>query len=251
MLDIDKIYNEDCLIGMKKLDNNSVDLCVTSPPYNLGIEYDVYNDEMDWDDYYNWSELWLQEVFRVLKPDGRFCLNHYLSCGTSKVRSAPLMNLNCICTKIGFKHHGLAIWDDRTLTKYTAWGSWVSASAPYVNSPHEGILISYKDHWKKDNPGISDITPKEFMEACSGVWKIQPEGKGQTIANFPIELPMRCIKLLSYKEDVVLDPFMGSGTTGYAAKVLGRHYIGFEISPDYWKIANKRVEQNGLDAWTK
>jgi site-specific DNA-methyltransferase (adenine-specific) len=123
------------------------------------------------------------------------------------------------------------------------------ASAPYVNSPLEGILILFKNHWHKDNKGISDITGKEFMQACSGVWKLQPEMNGLTKANFPVSLPMRCIKLLSYKGDIVLDPFSGSGTTAYAAKVTGRQYIGFELSENYWKIGNRRLEQNGLDSW--
>jgi len=241
MLELNKIYNTDCLKGMQQIDANSIDLVVTSPPYNLGIEYDVYKDNLSWTVYYLWCERWLQEIYRTLKPDGRFCLNHYLSCGTSKERSAPLMNLNCICTKIGFKHHGLAVWEDRTLSKRTAWGSWISASAPYVNSPYEGILILFKDTWKKEARGKSDILPKEFMEACSGIWKIPTERNGKTVSNFPTELPARCIKLLSYKGDTVLDPFMGQGTTAYAAKLLERNFIGFEISEAYCKIAESKI----------
>jgi DNA modification methylase len=635
-MDFNQIYNEDCITGMQKLPDNCIDLCVTSPPYNLGVKYDVYNDWMEWSDYYVWCEQWLNEVYRVLKPDGRFCLNHYLSCGTSKTRSAPLLNLNCICNKIGFKHHGISVWDERTLTKYQAWGSWKSASAPYINclsahtlvitdyglvpiseinkthkvmtsdgkyhrasiqqkkehigdlieitlhhnlaqpitctkehrflvreqtsrshmkpthhhehiyskpkwvssaeiqqnayhnrlhphknhiyytatpkfkneqipnhllnstlpidntvfwefvgfwlaegiidmgyhsnsgcyrirvsghqneetyiknlftkcgfksyiyrskcakgvtiavckkelweflnqfyqknalktkgakshlkhlpewcvslptiycksllkgylkgdgheglkrkamlhsiestsypllvqfqrillkcgyygtlyptrkerhnikivngkpcttrkqyrlawydhktrykkiyednnyiwlpiksailktgqitevydlhvpkthtfclpgavthnSPYECILITYKDHWKKDRKGETEITPKEFMESCSGIWKMQPvsKTKRKTIANFPLELPMRCIKLLSYKNDVVLDPFMGGGTTAYAAKMLDRQYIGFELSEDYWKKSLEWVAQCKLDTGGK
>lgn len=249
-MEYNKIYNEDCITGMKKLPDNCIDLCVTSPPYNCGIEYDTHDDNMEWDAYYSWCKEWFSEIYRVLKPDGRFCLNHYLSLGQSDNRHAPLMDMNYICTKeIGFKHHGLACWYDITLTKRTAWGSYKMASAPYVNSPLEGILILFKNHWHKDNKGISDITGKEFMQACSGVWKLQPEMNGLTKANFPVSLPMRCIKLLSYKGDIVLDPFSGSGTTAYAAKVTGRQYIGFELSENYWKIGNRRLEQNGLDSW--
>ena len=146
------------------------------------------------------------------------CLNHYLSCGTAEIRFAPLMSLNSIAESLGFKHHGIAIWDDRTITKRTAWGSWMSASAPYLNSPYEGILVLYKDRWKKDVGGESTILSTEFMESCSGIWKIQPETKYQTIANFPVALPRRCINLFTYKGQSVLDPFMGAGSTAVAAK---------------------------------
>ena len=246
MIEINKIYHGDCLELFKLIDDNSVDLVVTSPPYNIGINYDVHNDNMDWINYYNWCKKWMKEIFRVLKTDGRFCLNHYLSCGQSGSRHSPLMDLNWIAKKIGFKHHGLAVWTDRTLTKRTAWGSWKSASAPYVNSPYEGILILFKGNWKKLNEGESTISSKKFMELCSGIWNMQPEMNGKTMANFPIQLPLNCIELLSFKGDLILDPFMGSGTTGYACKIRERNWIGFELSENYCKIAEKRLSQELL-----
>jgi site-specific DNA-methyltransferase (adenine-specific) len=249
VLELNKIYNMDCLEGMKKIEDNSIDLIVTSPPYNLSIQYDSYDDNKSLKDYFNWCNDWLKECYRVLKPDGRMCLNHYFSCGTSEIRFAPLMRLNYMAEDIGFKHHGIATWDDRTISKRTAWGSWISASAPYINSPYEGIMIMYKLHWKKEKPGISTILPKEFMESCSGIWKIQPEHKNQTIANFPVALASRCINLLSYKDEIILDPFMGAGTTAVAAKQSCRKYIGFEISEKYCKIAEKRLTQENIGEW--
>ena len=241
------IYQGDCIEGMRsKIPDNSIDLIVTSPPYNLGIRYDSYSDDLPIDQYFEWCRHWISECFRVLKSDGRLCLNHYLSCGTSEVRFAPLMRLNCIAEDIGFHHHGCAIWDDRTITKRTAWGSWLSARAPYLNSPYEGILIMYKDHWRKDREGVTDITPKEFMEIASGVWKIQPCNQYDTIANFPVDLPRKCIRFFSYVGDVVLDPFMGAGTTAVAAKQTGRKYTGFELSPNYWKKAQENLSQECL-----
>jgi site-specific DNA-methyltransferase (adenine-specific) len=235
MLDIDQIYCGDSLELIKKIDSNSVDLAVTSPKYNLGIKYDSCDDFVPWDEYYDWCRSWMKEVYRVLKPDGRFCLNHYISCGMAKHRSAPLMNLNAICEfEIGFKHHGFVLWDDRTISKRTAWGSWMSASAVYVNSPHEGITILYKDHWKKDTKGESTITKEEFMEATTGIWKLSPEKhRGGCPAPFPVSLPKRCINLLTYKGDLVLDLFNGGGTTCIAAKQTGRHYIGMDMSRSY------------------
>jgi site-specific DNA-methyltransferase (adenine-specific) len=104
----------------------------------------------------------------------------------------------------------------------------------------------YKDRWKKDDPGESDITPKEFMEIASGVWKIQPCYEYDTVANFPIDLPRKCIRFLSYIGDTVLDPFVGSGTTAVAAKLSNRKYVGFEISPVYYQKCLENISQSPL-----
>lgn len=124
----------------------------------------------------------------------------------------------------------------------TAWGSWLSASSPYIRLPYEGILISYKNQWKKKDKGTSTITKDEFIEGVSGIWKIRPETHGYTKANFPVELPERCIKLFTYQEDCVIDMFMGSGSTAIAALKTGRDFIGCDISSNYCDIANKRIE---------
>lgn len=232
----------DCLEVMKTIPDNSVDLVITSPPYNCGIKYDTHNDKMDWNEYYDWCNGWLKEIYRVMKVDARFCLIHYLSLGQSNNRHAPLMKLNTMAEDIGYKHHGLAIWWDITLTKRTAWGSWLSASAPYVNSPFEGVLILYKQNWKKDRRGKTDIDKDEFMESCSGIWKIAPEHDRTHPAPFPKKMASRCIRLFSYEGDTVLDPFAGSGTTLLMAKENHRNAIGIEISPEYFKIAERRID---------
>lgn len=239
-----EIFAKDCIKGMNKRPAASVNLIVTSPPYNLDIPYDVYKDNLGVEEYFKFNAEWLRSAYRLLKPDGRICINHYLSCGTAKVRTAPLMRINCIAEEIGFKHHGVAIWDDRTLSKRTAWGSWKSASAPYINSPHEGILIMYKDHWKRDKKGVTDISKEEFMEACSGIWKIAPEKKRAVCpAPFPVALPLRCIKLLSYEGDLVCDPFMGGGTTGVACAISNRNFLGYELSKAYCEHGIARIEE--------
>ena len=235
------IYNGDCIEVMKTLPNDVIDLVVTSPPYNCGIKYDVYNDEIEWKKYHNWCKEWLKEIYRIMKDDARFCLIHYLSLGKSNKRHAPLMRLNTIAEDIGFKHHGLAVWWDITLSKFTAWGSWLSASAPYINSPFEGILILYKEKWKKNKEGKTQIEKEEFIESCSGIWKISPEKNREHPAPFPKKLASRCIKLLSYEEDLILDPFIGSGTTAVACKELNRKCIGIEISEQYCEITKKRL----------
>ena len=242
-MEIDRVYNRDCIEGMREMEENSVDLVVTSPPYNVGIPYDIYDDTLPWAEYYRWCASWLTEVHRVLKPDGRLCLNHYFSLGSGKCRTAPLMVLNGIAQEVGLSHKSVAIWYDSHRPKCTAWGSWLSASAPYITSPAEGILFLYKDTWKKQRPGKSTIEKEEFLEAISGIWKIRPESKPWTKANFPVEIPLRCIRLLSYEGDLVLDPFMGAGTTAVAALLERRHYLGFELSPAYCAIAQTRVAE--------
>ena len=231
----------DCSKVLLNLPGNSIDLVVTSPPYNLGVDYGTFKDNLPWDKYYKWCEKWLKELFRVLKKDGRLCLNHYFSLGTSKRRESPLMTLNEIAKNIGFKHHAVAFWIDRTRIKYTAWGSWLSASAPYINSPYEGVLILYKEKWKKTSPGISTISEEDFKKGISGVWNFGPDSEKLTPSSFPIKLPKLCIELLSYKGDVVLDPFLGSGTTMKACLELGRSCIGIEINPKYIEIIKKRL----------
>ncbi len=238
-----KLYLGDCLDVMEKIPMESVDITITSPPYNIGMDYDGVNDYLELNDYYKWCRQWLEKIFILLKDGGRLCLNHYLSCGTARRRFAPLMKLNEIAEDIGFSHHSLAIWNDITLSKKTAWGSWLSASAPYINSPYEGILILYKGKNWNIGSGESDIEKEEFMEACRGIWNLSPERNREHPAPFPLSLPRRCMKLLSFVNSIVLDPFMGSGTTGVACVQNHRDFIGIEICEKYYKIAEKRIKK--------
>ena len=259
-LQVDNIYNMDCVEGLKQLSDNSIDLIVTSPPYNIGIDYDTWDDNLPWDKYLSWCNEWLTECYRVLKDDGRICINHYLNFKPKSVgleTAFPLFDLYNIQNEIGFKVHKLAMWNDRTVVKHTAWGSFMSASAPNLQQPYEAILISYKKQWKKINSGESTISKDDFVEGVSGVWDLNTT-PGYTIACFPERLPQLCIDLFTYKGDIVLDPFSGSGTTCYVAKSLDRHYIGFEISERYWcesisrlngspyKVEKQRNEDNSI-----
>jgi site-specific DNA-methyltransferase (adenine-specific) len=263
---INQIVCGDCLEVMKYIPDNSIDLVVTSPPYNIGIQYDTWNDRMPWDEYYDWCRKWMREIYRILKPDGRFCLNHYFSLGSGKrgaeigmrknnlqiedleaTRQTPLMDLNWIAVKeIGFKHHAVVFWLDLSVSRETAWGSWLSASAPYINSCLEGILILFKKYWKKQREGISTIEKELFVKASRGVWELGTVSNSLTPAVFPEKLPEYCIKLFSYVDDIVLDPFCGSGTTCVVAKKLKRKFIGIEISENYCKIARERLRQQFL-----
>ena len=140
--------------------------------------------------------------------------------------------------------------------KFSAWGSWLSASAPYMHNPKECILLGFKDQWKKLEKGESwydgsQESKKEFMEYVSGMWGYFAETRGMTDANFSLDIPDKAIKFMTYKDDLVLDPFMGSGTTPMACVTLSRNYIGIEREDEYFKIANARVNklENPLKQW--
>ena len=243
MLKSNQLYQGDCLELLSQIDSDSVDLIVTSPPYNCGIEYDVYNDSIDWNDYMAWVVRWLVECYRVLKPDGRMCLNVLCDMTTEggSKRVSPFAEYYSIVRDIGFGVAGFPVWADRHRTRNTAWGSWLSPVAPYIYMPYEMIMILYKDSWRKLSKGVSTIEQDDFIKGCSGVWDISPESQQRTKANFPVALPKLCIELLSFEGDLVLDPFGGSGTTAVACVQTKRRYILMELSERYHQVAVGRV----------
>jgi len=244
-MEVNRIYNEDCLQTMGRMPDNFVDLVVTSPPYNCRIDYDIYRDDKKWEDYLLWSEDWLKEVFRIVKRDGRICINVLVELGIedNKRRVSPMVEFYKIIEKVGFRVFGMPMWVDNHRVKYTAWGSWLKASSPYIYNPYEVIIIAYKEVWKKENKGISTISKEDFMMGCSGVWKLRTQTKQLTKANFHEDLPNLCINLLSYENDLVYDPFMGSGTTVRVSLLNNRRYIGSEISEEYCRVAENRIRE--------
>lgn len=238
-----KLVNEDCLTYLKKMNENSVDLVVTSPPYNCGIDYDSYNDNKSFDEYIEWCESWIKELYRVVKEDGRIAINVLVEQGieNNSKRISPMRVFSDIIEKSGFTIMGMPMWTDPHRVKFTAWGSYKSASSPYVYNPYEVVIIAYKKFKKKQLSGENTISKEDFIKGCSGVWEIKTETKPLTKANFSVDLPKLVIELLSYKNDLVLDPFSGSGTTGVACHITGRNYIGIEISKNYHEIAERRL----------
>jgi len=250
------IYNEDCRKGMKRIKDNSVDLVVTSPPYNVGINYDNWDDKMNWKDYKIFMRNWLKQVFRVLRDDGRIALNIPFEINI-KERGGRLLLVSEyweVMKDIGFKFAGIVDLQEIQphRVKLTAWGSWLSPSAPYIYNPKECLIIAYKKEWKKIKKGESYFNKlinehkKEFQELVYGMWKYHAETKGLTDANFSYDIPLKAIKILSFKGDIVLDCFMGSGTTAEACLRLKRRYIGFEISKKYCEIMKCRTNQKRL-----
>jgi site-specific DNA-methyltransferase (adenine-specific) len=202
---------------------------------------------MTYQDYLNFTESWLKRCHELLKDDGRFCLNIPLDKNKDGQQSV-CADITTIAKQVGFKYHSTIIWNEQNISRRTAWGSWLSAAAPYVIAPVEVIVVLYKKSWKKTSGSQrSDITKKEFMEWTNGVWTFMGESKKRIghPAPFPVELPMRCIKLFSFVGDTVLDPFLGSGSTLLACIKTGRNGIGVEIDRSYCELAKKRMITEG------
>jgi len=237
-----EIYQNDFLKVDLSEYKEKIDLVVTSPPYNLSVEYGKFDDSINYEDYLNFTELWLKKVYFLLKSDGRICLNIPLD--KNKNGQRPVYaDIVKIALDVGFKYQSTIVWNEQNISRRTAWGSWLSASAPYVIAPVEMIVLLYKKSWKKRRKGTSTITKEEFINWTNGVWTFSGESKKRVghPAPFPLELPKRCIRLFSYKEDTILDPFLGSGTTAIAGFLEGRKVIGVEINPQYIELAIKRI----------
>ena len=236
------LYNDDFLT-IRSIKPNSIDLIVTSPPYNISIKYNSHDDTISYEDYLDFSFKYLTRCFEFLKNDGRLCLNIPLDKNKGGQQSVYADVLS-IAKRIGWKYHSTVIWNEQNISRRTAWGSWLSASAPFVIAPVEMIAILYKEKWKKESGSHrSDIERQDFMDWTNGVWTFSGESKAKIghPSPFPVELPRRCIKLFSYVGDTVLDPFVGSGSTLIAAVETNRIGIGVEIDVKYCQIAKKRL----------
>ncbi len=239
------IFKDDVL-KITSIPNNSVDLIVTSPPYNVDIHYNSHADDLSYDDYLAFTQKWIKKCFDFAKEEGRFLLNIPLDKNKGGQKSVGA-DITKIAKDIGWKYHSTIIWNEGNISRRTAWGSFMSASAPYVIAPVELILVLYKGSWKKTgNSRQNDITRKEFMDWTNGVWTFNGQSKkgaGGHPAPFPIELPRRCIKLFSFVGETVLDPFLGSGSTLIASSLLGRRGLGIDIDEKYCNIAIDRLRK--------
>ena len=240
----DVIIINDDLLTTESVSENSIDLIVTSPPYNVDIQYGSSRDDVSYDTYLKFSRAWMSRCFKWLKSDGRFCLNIPLDKNKGGHQSVGA-DLTKIAKETGFQYHSTIVWNEGNISRRTAWGSWKSASAPYVIAPVELIIVLYKHYWKKKSGSRqNDITRDEFMTWTNGLWTFNGESKKRVghPAPFPLELPRRTIKLFSYVGDIVLDPFLGSGTTLVATLLNNRVGIGVDVDRDYCALARRRVE---------
>lgn len=238
---MDRLYNQSS--ESMPVPDASVALAFTSPPYNVGKDYD---ENMTLEQYLELIRRVGAEVYRVLKPGGRYVIN------VANLGRKPYIPLHShfyqVHSGIGFLPMGEIIWQKgRGASGSYAWGSWRSARSPRLRDLHEYLLVFSKEAFSRPEKGQSDISADEFMESTLSVWQVQPASARKVghPAPFPVELAKRVIKLYSYVEDVVLDPFMGSGTTCVAARQTGRHYLGFDISAEYCALAAARLAREG------
>lgn len=239
----------DSVFDTDKIQNGSVDLIVTSPPYNVDIKYNSHDDQLSYEEYKEFSKRWMSRCYKWLKNDGRFCLNIPLDKNKGGQQSVGA-DLTQIAKECKFSYHTTIIWNEGNISRRTAWGSWKSASAPYVIAPVELIVIFYKKEWKKTSGSKkSTIDENDFKEWTNGLWTFNGESKKKIghPAPFPTQLPHRCIQLFSYEGDTVLDPFLGSGSTIVASYQDDRKGIGIEIDTGYCEIAiNRLIKEAGL-----
>jgi len=249
--DLVEIFNADSS-NLDFVEDQSVQLVVTSPPYNLGKDYGAARDDATYHGYLDWARAWCRELYRVLEPGGRICLNIpidiNLSFDDSKkrvTRKQPVLAdfTQLLVRELGFVYNTTILWLEGNVSRRTAWGSWLSASDPWINTAAEAVLVVSRDQRRRIRAGkTSDVTRDEFMDWTLGIWQFAGQNPNQHShpAPFPEELPRRLITLFSFREDTVLDPFLGSGTTCRVAKNLGRRAIGVDINPRFCEIAANR-----------
>lgn len=224
----------DCIEVMDKLDEYH--LVVTSPPYNVGIDYGEYKDSLPLDDYIKWLTCVFLKSSERLVPGGHICIN---IANTGRQPYIPKKDLlvNSLLNAWDLDYRGEIIWDKHNITAQTAWGSWLSPNMPSIRDRHEYIIVFRKEGARN---GKTDLTDVEFMKYTQSLWEITPETDSDHPAPYPLELAHRLIKLYSFIGETVLDPFMGTGTTLKACRILNRNAIGIDLNEKYVDMATTK-----------
>jgi DNA modification methylase len=259
----DQIISGDSREILHAMPNECVHLAITSPPYNVGLQYDSHNDKMPYEEYLKWLTSFWSELYRVLVPGGRFALN---VAPTSIKDFRPIhYDMTRDLVRLGFIMRTEILWYKQTMRRRTAWGSWKSPRNPHMVPSWEYVLVFSKGTWTLEgDKADADITGEEFIKYSDAFWAIQPETRGRQPflkslypprrgrkapeakenghpAPFPEEMIYRLIKFYSYRGNVILDPFGGTGTVAVVAARTRRHYVHLDLSAKYCSIAAERV----------
>jgi len=245
-LPVNEVVCGDCRKVMSEWPEDCIDLVVTSPPYNVGKEYE---EGVTKKEYKKLLSEFCKRLEDVLKVDGRFCINIPQTMGSHKVVFSPLYFLLDEIEKSELKLRDIVTWNQMNSDNDTAWGSFASASAPWLRHQAECIVVGYNKRFKKKEKGQSTISNRDFTVWTVDLWTMPTAQHDKHPAIFPKELPRRCIQLFSYRSDIVLDPFCGIGTTCVVAKELGRNYVGIDIEEKYCEIARKELRQETIEAF--
>ena len=248
-----RVLRGDCARLLEFDPDLGANLIITSPPYSLGVDYGQagYTDDQPYTDYLNWVRSWAITLYQVAADAGRACINIPLDSNKGGKRAIYADYLR-IFQEVGWTYQTSIVWNEQNISRRTAWGSWLSPSAPFVTAPVEMIAVFHKGGFRRPATGgrRGDIAREEFLAWTLGMWTFagaNPRRVGHP-APFPEELPRRLIKLYSYPDDLVLDPFSGSGTTLVAAKRLGRYSVGVEINPVFCALTERNVQNVELAA---
>ena len=247
------IYHENCLATLDRMDDGYLPLTVTSPPYNVDLgnnkhnqdkSYDTHDDNLTHESYMESMKDIFTKIHQKTQSGGRCIIN----IGDGKNGRIPThSDYIQMMSEIGWLPMANIVWNKRNVSGRTAWGSYGSPSAPSLPPPFEYIMVFSKDGYKLQQPEnkaeLIDITKEEFVEWSLALWDFKGASRKKIghPAPFPVELPLRCIKMFSWATSVVYDPFMGSGTTALACLQTRREYIGSEISEAYITLANNRI----------
>lgn len=246
---LNKIFNGDCLDILSFMPSNFVDLVVTSPPYNTNMAYDSYKDKKTYRSYLYWLRKIFQQIYRCLKPGGR-CVIVIGDQKNGRIATHTDV-IDFMINKLKYLLMSTIVWNKENVSNRASWGSFASPKEPSFPTPFEYVLVFAKKSRKILGKGETDITKEEFIKWAYALWtfeRIDYKDSSRTINNkihpaaFPEHLVERCIKMFSWKGAVILDPFLGSGTTAVVAKKLEREYIGIELSSFYCKMAERRVK---------
>lgn len=245
-----KLIHGDCLVEMKNIPDKGVNLVITSPPYNVDLGnnkykkegYKGYNDNLPYPKYLEFMRDTLTLCYSLLTEDGRIAINVGDGKNGAITTHSDIIQM---AKDVGFLPITTIVWNKNNTSNRCAWGSYLSAKSPSFPRGFEYILVFSKSK-SLTRQGESTISKKEWIEYTNGLWTFAPEKDQKKIghpAMFPVELPKRLIKMLSYKGDVIMDPFMGTGTTGVACVNTNRNFIGIELNEEYFKIAERRINE--------